>query len=235
MYRPRIKKRQTFQVRGGNICMDSIQEAVKILKQGGIVVYPTDTVYGLAVDATNVKAVDKLYKLKGRDFKKPIHVIIPIKHYNTIEYDSKLLNRIVKLNREAKKLMIKFWPGPLTIVLLLLAKGKSWQKLSAGTGSLGVRYPANLTSQALCEALKRPITTTSANVSDKPDCYSVIEVKNQFKKFNPEANGKPDFYLDGGKLKKTSPSTVVSLVKDVKILRVGPISERQIREAVRGK
>ena len=199
---------------------NQIIQAVRILKRGGIVVYPTDTAYGLAVDATNAKAVKKLYQLKGRNFKKPMHVICP---------STAWLKRIVELNTRALKLMVQFMPGPLTIVLPLKAKGKSWQMLSAGTGTLGIRYPNNLMAQALVEPFKKPITTTSANIAGKSDCYSIAEVKKQFAK----SKYKPDFYLDGGKLPKRKPSTVVLANKDVKILRAGPISWKQITKALK--
>ncbi len=206
--------------------MIRIQQAVKILKTGGVVVYPTDTAYGLAVDATNSSAVEKLYRLKGRDFYKPIHVIIPYRYYHATKRDSKCP---VALNKDSKKLIDKFWPGPLTIVLPLKAKGKSWQKLSAGSGTIGIRMPNHPIPSALVAALKRPITTTSANLSGRPNCYSLIEVKKQFRK----ARLKPDFYIDGGKLPGTLPSTVVSLIKGVKILRPGPIGEKEIKTVLR--
>ena len=176
--------------------------------------------YGLAVDATNTKAVEKLYRLKGRGFNKPIHVIFP-----SIQ-TAALFARISPIS---KKLMKKFWPGPLTIVVPLRVNGQSWKLLSAGTGTIGLRMPDNITAQALVEVLKSPITTTSANVSGQPSCYSVVQVKKQFEKMKM----RPDFYLDGGKLQKTKPSTVVSLIKGVKILRLGPINETQIKKALK--
>jgi len=201
--------------------MTEIEEAVKILKSGGILVYPTDTVYGLAVDATNVQAVKKLYQLKGRTFKNPIHVIFP---------SGNEILKTVALNTTALKLMNKFWPGPLTIVLPLKAKGKSWQMLSANSGTIGIRYPANQTVHELVELLGRPITTTSANLSGHNDCYSINEVEQQFAK----SSRQPDFYLDGGKLKRTKPSTVVLITNNhVKILRPGPVSEIQINKALK--
>jgi L-threonylcarbamoyladenylate synthase len=223
--------------------MDKINQAIKILKSGGIVVYPTDTAYGLAVDATNLQAVKKLYQLKGRDFHKPTHVIIP---------DTPWLIKIVKLNKNALQLMNKFWPGPLTIILPLTTKGKSWEKLSSGNKTLGVRYPNNPVAIELVSAFKKPITGTSANLSGQPNCYSVAEVKRQFAQKSIYFN---IYYLDGGKLKKTKPSTVVSLVDPTpgpspdegrgvlirrksfdyaKILRPGPISETQINKVLRG-
>ncbi len=206
--------------------MEKISKAVKILKTGGIVVYPTDTAYGLAVDATNAKAVTKLYRLKGRDFRKPIHVIVP-KHLHTVPYAS---------NKGAERLMKKFWPGPLTIVLPLSEKGKSWKLLSAGTKTIGIRLPNHKLALDLAKKFGKPITATSANVSGQTTPYSIAEVKKQFKNRNisakggPASGGKPDFYLDGGKLKPTKPSTVVMIRKNhVKILRLGPIKERQIK------
>jgi L-threonylcarbamoyladenylate synthase len=198
--------------------MNQLEQAVKILKAGGIVVYPTDTAYGLAVDATNVVAVKKLYRLKGRGFHKPIHVIPP----NT---DIRSFARMIP---QTNKIIEKLMPGGITIVLPLIAKGKSWKILSSGTRTIGVRLPNHKLALGLARALGKPITTTSANIAGEPNCYSVPEVKKQFAK----AKIKPDFYLDGGKLKKTLPSTVVSLIKGVKILRQGPISETKIKNAL---
>ncbi len=198
--------------------MRDISEAIKILKEGGSVVYPTDTAYGLAVDATNAKAVEKLYRLKGRDFKKPVHVIA----------SNNWIPQIVKLNVNAKKLIKKFFPGPLTIILPMTAKGKSWQKLSAKTKTMGIRQPNNKIALALVKAFGKPITTTSANVSGQPNCYSIAAVKRQFK----DKKIKPDYYLKGGKLRAIRPSTIVSAIKDVKILRQGPITEKQIKNVL---
>jgi len=199
--------------------MNRIEQAVKILKAGGVVVYPTDTAYGLAVDATSLSAVKKLYRLKGRNFRKPIHVIVP---------NTAWLKKIVKLNKPALKLMNKFLPGPLTLVLPLKTKGESFRILSAGTKSLGIRMPNHSLCIQLVKKLGRPITTTSANLAGGPNCYSTTEVKKQFAK----SKYQPDFYLDGAKLKKTKPSTVVSLVGHVRILRLGPISETQIKNVL---
>lgn len=199
--------------------MKQLEQAIKILKSGGVVVYPTDTAYGMAVDATNLKAVRKLYQVKGRDFKNPVHIIFP---------NTDWLNRLVRLNKAALKLMNRFLPGPLTLVLPLKARGESWQMLSAKTKTLGVRLPNHRLAMQLVNGFGKPITTTSANISNMPTCYSVASVKKQFFK----ARIQPDYYLDGGKLPKKSPSTVVSLVKDVKIIRLGPISETEIKKVL---
>src|SRR5262245_38853023 len=144
--------------------MSALKQAVEILKKGGVVVYPTDTAYGLAVDATNLVAVKKLYRLKGRDFHKPVHVIPPSKAW---------IEKIVKLDAKAKLLIEKLMPGPLTLVLPLKIKGPAWQKLSAGTKTMGIRRPKNKVALDLAMLLGKPITTTSANLSGQPNCYSI--------------------------------------------------------------
>jgi L-threonylcarbamoyladenylate synthase len=200
----------------------AIEQALKILKDGGVVVYPTDTAYGLAVDATNLTAVKKLYALKGREFNKPIHIIFP-----SVDW----LKKNVKLDKASLKLMNRFLPGPLTIVAKLKSRNRGLNKIKGTTG-IGLRLPDNSTAQALCEAFGKPITTTSANLSGLPSTYSIAAVKKQFAK----SKLKPDFYLDGGRLKKIKPSTIVSVVNNnVTILREGPISEKEIKKAVNSK
>ncbi|MEO8065390.1 MAG: L-threonylcarbamoyladenylate synthase [Candidatus Doudnabacteria bacterium] len=196
--------------------MKQIDQAVRILKSGGVVVYPTDTAYGLAVDAANFEAVKKLYRLKGRNFSKPIHVIPPTND----------IRSFAAVTPFAQKLIKKLMPGPITVVLPLRAKGRSWQLLSARTETIGIRRPKNRLALALAKKLGNPITATSANKSGGANTYTIKEVQEQFKE-----GLKPDFYLDGGKLKQTKPSTVVSIGDGrVRILRQGPISEKQIKK-----
>src|SRR3989344_1794523 len=183
--------------------MNQILQAVQILKQGGIVAYPTDTAYGLAADATNAAAVKKLYRLKGRNFNNPIHVIPPSKAW---------VAKLVKLNSSAKKLIEGLMPGPLTLVLPLKISGPSWKLLSAGTKTLGIRRPKNKIALDLAMGLGKPITTTSANLSGRPNVYSVSELKQQL----PQNIYGHIYALDGGRLPRTKPSTVVSLVRCAK-------------------
>jgi len=197
-----------------------LSRAVVVLKSGGVVAYPTDTAYGFAVDATNTSAVKKLYKLKGRGFHKPIHVIPPTKAW---------IEKLVKLNTAAKILIEEFMPGPITVVLPLKVSGKSWQLLSAGTQTMGIRRPKNKLALDLAMEFGKPITTTSANLAGEANTYSVAQIKQQF----ADSKLQPDFYVDGGKLKNTLPSTVVSVMGHVKILRAGPISEKKIKSVLK--
>lgn len=194
--------------------MTEIEHAIKILKRGCVVAYPTDTAYGFAVDATNPKAVKKLNRLKGRN--KPISVIFP---------SISQAGKIVDISPIAEKLLRNFCPGPLTLVLPIKAKGSHWTYLSSGTGNLGIRFPKHKLSMGLAKGINKAITTTSANVSGMPNTYSVQEIKKQFK----TKKHKPDFYLDGGKLKNLPPSTIIQVVgKHVTLLREGPIKYEEI-------
>ena len=201
-----------------------IHSCVEALKKGKVVAYPTDTCYGLAVDAENITAVKKLYKVKGRSFKKPIHIIPP-----TLSYAKKT----VAWNKIAYKLAGKFWPGPLTIILDLRFKDLRFNNLSAGTGSLGIRWPKNRIALDLARVLKRPITTTSANFSGGLECYSAAEIIKQFR----SKKHKPDVIINSGKLSKKKHSTLIKINQDqsIKVLRSGPVSETKIRKILNFK
>ncbi len=200
-----------------------IELAVKYLRAGGSVVYPTDTAYGLGVDANNLSAVRKLYKIKERAQKQPIHIIVS---------DFKMAKRYAKFNKLDEALFKKLMPGPLTIVSEMRnTKNKSWNILSGGTGTIGVRVPNNKIALQLVKKLGRPITATSANPSAHKSGgttpYSIQDSSNQFK----NKKYQPDLFLDGGKLPTRKPSTIVKVEKNkVKILRAGPITKKQIME-----
>jgi len=187
-----------------------IHSCVRALKQGKAVVYPTDTSYGLAVDATNIKAIKKLYKIKGRNFQKAVSIVVPSMAY---------AKNIVRWNAAASKLAKKFWPGPLTLVLPLRIKDERLGILS-DKGSLGIRMPNNKIALGLAKYLNRPTTATSANKSGQDDCYSAQAVLAQYKK----SKFQPDIVINGGKLPKRKPSTIVKIDGDrVNILRQGSI------------
>ena len=201
------------------ISNNKIHKAVRFLKQGKIVAYPTDTSYGLAADATNLRAVKKLYRMKGRNFQKPVHVVAA---------SLAMAKKIAKFDKRAEKIFKKFLPGALTMVLNLepgILNLGSWKILTAGTGKIGMRMPKNKVAMDLVRKLGRPITATSTNLSGKPAIYSAKEIQEQFE----ERRLKPDLIIDAGRLAKVSPSTVLDLTGGrVKILRQGPISLKEI-------
>lgn len=197
-----------------------IHACVLALKQGRVIAYPTDTSYGLAVDASNIKAVKKLYKVKGRGFNKPVSIISPSADY------TKKVGQWSKLSSELAK---KFWPGPLTIAVELKAESKKLKALSGGTGFLGIRVPKNIIALDLAHQLGRPITATSANLSGKKDCYSAAEIVEQYK----NAKNKPDIIINFGKLAYKKPSTLVKIIgNSFEVIRRGPITKVQILKAL---
>lgn len=197
-----------------------IHACVLALQSGKVLAYPTDTSYGLAVDATNIRAIKKLYKIKGRNFNKPVHIIPPSRSY---------AKNIVRWDKQAEKLAKKFFPGAITLVLPLSTKNLALSTLSAKSGWLGIRMPKNQIALDLASALARPVTTTSANRSGKPDCYSAPDIIGQFRR----QKFKPDIIIDAGKLAKHKPSTVVKIYnRQIEILRAGPIAEGKIRQAL---
>lgn len=203
-----------------------IKQLALALKKGMVVAYPTDTSYGLACDITNNKGLRKLYQIKERNEGKPIHVVIP-----SLEF----AKSAGEWSITAQKLAKAFWPGALTLVLPLKNKSSNLKKISAKTNTIGLRFSKNKIAQDLANALGEPISATSANpskhISGGFDSYTAQEIFDQFegKKYQP------DIILDAGKLEKKKPSTIVKVVKDeYEILRVGPISEIQIKKAIKG-
>jgi L-threonylcarbamoyladenylate synthase len=185
----------------------SLDEAVKVFKSGGIIAYPTETFYGLGVDPFNVKAIERLFKLKGRGFKDPVSVVAN---------DLRTVEGLVESMPQVAELLIKrFWPGPLTIVFK--AKGNVPDLLTARTGKIGVRIPGSPDAQRLLNALGSPLTATSANPSGNPPACEAGEVIKYF-------NGNIDVLIDGGRLTAKRPSTVVDVTGDgIEVLREGAV------------
>lgn len=193
-----------------------IKTVTNVLLTGGIIVYPTDTAYGIGVDAFNTQAIKKLYELKGRDLAKPTHVVV--RDWNMIE-------ELAYTNDFAKKLYDKFLPGPLTMVLkkkdsvpnILVANGKT----------VGVRIPKCKFTLSLSQVFPNPYTTPSANRSGEKTPYDIEEVSKVLDL------SKVDLVIDGGKLPKVIPSTVVDMTnEEIKILREGPISNVEIQDTL---
>ncbi len=177
----------------------NIIKARKIIKQGGIVVYPTETVYGLGADIFNLSAVRKIFTLKGRKFNKPLSVMVS---------DFQSLKKLVHLNPGQERLARGLLPGPFT---LILRKKKNISKLlTAGTNKLGIRCSPDKFCQQLTKNL--PLTATSANLSGQSTTLSVKKLARDFK-------NKVDLILVGKKM-SGQPSRVINLtVRPVKILR----------------
>jgi L-threonylcarbamoyladenylate synthase len=187
------------------------RQAVRILGEGGLVIAPTETFYGILGDAWSEKAVKRLVQLKGRDYGKPIPLIA-----GSTRIVSSATTDISNLFNE---LAWEFWPGPLTIVLKA-AQGFP-KGITAGTGSIGIRVPAQSPALDLAKFYRRPLTATSANFADQPPPRSVKEL-------DPELAANVDLVIDGGWTPGVQPSTVLNLVPDRPVmLRMG-ILGRQV-------
>ncbi|MDI6884182.1 MAG: L-threonylcarbamoyladenylate synthase [Hadesarchaea archaeon] len=194
----------------------AITKAAAVVKAGGLVVYPTETVYGLGADACSDEAVAKVFAAKVRPLESPISVAV-----SSIE----MARQVAELTPVAETLLKKFAPGPLTVVVK--AKPTVSKLLTSGTGKVGIRVPDHPAALRLIEFAGGPITTTSANVSGGPPPTTVKEALGQL-------GDKIDLALDAGRCELRTPSTVVDLsTKHLKILREGPITGGDIRKALR--
>lgn len=174
------------------------KECGKILKYGGIVVFPTETVYGIGADAFNVDAVKKIYKIKGRAKDNPL--IFHICNYE-------MLKTLGILNPLSLKLIRHFWPGPLTLVL----KSKIHKKYTFNLDTVAIRMPENIIALKLIESLQFPVVAPSANISGKPSGTDFSHVLQDF-------DGKVDAIIDGGKTVYGIESTVLDVTLDKPVL-----------------
>ena len=178
---------------------DSLAEAIRLaassIKKGGIVAFPTETYYGLAVDPFNEKALQRLYELKKRPSSKPILTLV--NNQNQLS----LLVRSVPVQYNA--LMEQFWPGPLTLVFP--AKPGVSSILTGNTATVGVRISSNTTAQALVTGSGIPITATSANLSGQKPASCPDEVRQQF-------GDQIDMVIDGGATPGGKGSTIIGTI-----------------------
>jgi L-threonylcarbamoyladenylate synthase len=197
----------------------AVEEAVKVLQKGGLVIMPTETLYGAMVDATNEKAVRKLSLYKNRPLGKPFSVAVK---------DMKMAEDYVFLNYAAKALYKKYLPGPLTVI----SKGK--QKVANGVeserGTLGIRIPKYNLVLKVIEKLGRPITATSANASYKKRPYKISDILDNL---SAKQKGLIDLIVDAGDLPKNDPSTVIDTTyDDPVVLRQGEIKLKDVVEVL---
>jgi len=190
----------------------AVEEAVERLRNGGLVVYPTETCYGLGAAVDDLRAVERVYRVKRRPFDRPLTVIVA---------DVEMWSRYAYITPEASKLIRRFLPGPLTIIL--------WKKPTVpdlvNPDRIGARISSHPVAQALVERLGKPITATSANLHGGPNPYKVEEVCEGV-----------DLVLDYGELPRRPPSTIVDLtVKPPAVYRAypdGPFTSEEVLKAL---
>jgi len=195
-----------IKLNSGNVDQ-TINNTIEVLKSTGLVIFPSDTVYGLLVDATNKAAVEKLIAFKNRPVGKPISIFTDIES----------MDQLVEINKDQQKVFEEILPGPFTIVLP--SKHKVNKLLESETGTLGVRVPMYQPIKELVNKFKKPITATSANLAGRSPHYSIGSLLNELTEKQKELI---DLIVDAGQLPKNKPSTVVDLSRsNVKILRQG--------------
>lgn len=196
--------------------IDIINKASDIIRSGGLVAFPTETVYGLGADGLNPKAIKKIYQAKGRPSDNPL-----ILHISSIEELYSLVRVVTPL---AKKLINVFWPGPLTMI---------FEKsdivplpITAGLDTVAIRFPINTVARAIIKKSKTPIAAPSANSSGKPSPTRASHVKF-------DLDGKIDMIVDGGACKVGLESTVIDVTQNIPtILRPGAVTKEMLEAVV---
>jgi L-threonylcarbamoyladenylate synthase len=205
-------KTKIVKINPNNIDYDIIKEAAQIINNGGTVVFPTETVYGIGADALNDEAVDKIFKAKGRPQDNPL--IVHIANF------SDLYDLASEVPEKAKVLADKYWPGPMTMILN--KKGILSDKITAGLKTAAIRLPINEIALALIRESKKPIAAPSANTSGKPSPTEAGHVID-------DLMGKVDMIIDGGSTYIGLESTVVDMTTEIPmILRPGGVTIEDI-------
>jgi L-threonylcarbamoyladenylate synthase len=188
-----------------------ITEVIEYIKKGKVIICPTDTVYGLITDATNKKAVDKIFKIKKRPRNKPIPIFVS---------DFKMAKSLANIDKNQERFLKSFWPGKTTIIL------RPKRKFPKGIGKpkkeIGLRIPNYKFVTQLLKFCNHPLTGTSANISGKPASTKIKEVLKQFtlRRGSGQEKYQPDLVISAGNLPKSKPSKVIDLtVSSPKILR----------------
>jgi L-threonylcarbamoyladenylate synthase len=189
-----------------------VKSAGDILRSGGVVAYPTETLYGLGVDIRVESAIRRLFSIKERPAGRPVLILIP-------SVDA-LSDYVTDIPQVARDLIQTFWPGNLTLVFK--AGPKVSALLSAGTGKIGIRLSSHPVATALARAVGGPITGTSANLSGRPACQTAQEIL--------ETIGRQvDLILDAGPSVRDTGSTILDVsALPLQVLREGIISRKQL-------
>lgn len=185
----------------------ALNKTAEFLMKGGVVVCPTDTVYGFLADASSKKAVEKIYKIKKRPRQKPLAIFVK---------DLKAAKKLAEINEKQEKILKKKWPGKFTFILKR-KKAENGSPLLYGLDNktIAIRIPKNKFLNGLLKKVNRPLAQTSVNISGQSP---LIKIKDIIEKFG--MSDTPIFIIDAGDLKKAKPSTIIDLTKkNIKITR----------------
>ncbi len=196
----------------------TVADALAALAAGDAIVYPTETFYALGVDALSSKALERLFAIKGREPGKPVALIAA---------DIAMAFAVAReVPAQARVLAEAFWPGPLTLVLP--ARDEIPAALIGDDGGVGVRVSSHPLARALAEALRGPLTATSANLAGEPPAVEPTAARSAL-------GDKVKVFVEDGKLAGGAPSTVVAIDRSgIRVLRPGAVSEHQLAAALKG-
>ncbi len=191
---------------------EKINKAAVKIRDGGIIVFPTRSLYGLGVNIFDLDALESIFKIKQRMLNKPVSVLVA--------KEEDIADLVKYIPAAARQIIKNFWPGQITIVFE--ANDNIPSILNACTGKIGIRLPEQKVARALVDAANTPITGTSANISGNPGCYNIKDLDSSIK-------DQSEYILDSGVLKGGAGSTVIDVtVNPVKILREGAVSAKDI-------
>ena len=200
----------------GTLSDGALEQILSFLREGGVIAFPTDTSYGLGADPFNDAAVRQIFAIKGRPETKPILLLV-----NSME----MAGRVAALSDRATALAERFWPGPLTMILP--ARENVPSVVTAGTGTVGIRWGDAPFAQRLIGAFDRPITATSANRAGMPSTITASEVRKQL-------GDSIEMIIDGGTLPSRGGSTLLDLTAiPARLLREGPIAEAELGDVLK--
>ncbi len=188
-----------------------LSDIVIALRAGQTFVYPTETCYGLGCDATNTKAVARVFEIKQRQEDKPVLVVMA---------DIDMAMRSIKWNGTIEKLARRFWPGALTIVAYPKVPHGFGEGILGPRGMVAFRVTSHPIAASLCRAIAAPLVSTSANIASRESPYAIEEVIRMFE----HTAHQPDVIIDAGELSHHSPSTIVRVAGDsIEVLRQGEV------------
>ncbi len=207
---------ETVSIDPANPSQKLMRKGAEVIKAGGLVAYPTETFYALGANALSERAVEKVYRVKGRSFHKALTIII--------DREESLGSLVVKVPPEAEKIIARFWPGPLTIILQ--ASPDVPATLTAGSGKVGVRISSSAFATALVSAAGCPLTATSANPSGLDGFTRAEDVSFHLR-------DKVDLILNCGETPGGPPSSILDMTTSPPlIIRAGAVSREMLEECL---
>ncbi|MCX8193204.1 MAG: L-threonylcarbamoyladenylate synthase [Nitrososphaeria archaeon] len=217
----RVRETKVLVVDPSNLNLDHLREVAKVIREGGLVVFPTETVYGLGADAFNREAVKRVYEVKGRPADNPL--IVHISNIGQLEH----VAETDYLTNDIYKIIEKFWPGPLT--LIIPKSRRIPYEVTAGLNVVAVRMPAHPVAINLIELCETPIVGPSANPAGKPSPTSGEHVKR-------DMMGKVDVIIDSGETLYGVESTIIDFTREFPVLlRPGAIPVEEVERHLQKK